>query len=211
MYPKHKNIPLSTIVAFILLSACRGGQKETVRLPAEGFDTAYFDVEDLRAVANDTKAVWFHFYDALGPDQSRGTVFAMGAFEDHRELYSVWGPWYRRYKALSGNGADCTKVLEGDALEQIRNLVAAGGEPYAAMFRIADVWALIDQIHEASGKGIRLTPRRTDDGLNWTMELEAVIISQGTATVVPVGSLVCTTPCPEYCGNPATNFLNRRI
>ena len=96
MYPKHKNIPLSTIVAFILLSACRGGQKETVRLPAEGFDTAYFDVEDLRAVANDTKAVWFHFYDALGPDQSRGTVFAMGAFEDHRELYSVWGPWYRR-------------------------------------------------------------------------------------------------------------------
>lgn len=203
-----RNIPPLAIASLLLLTHCGSGRVDAVEFSPGGFDAAYFDVEDLRAVANDDEVYWFHFYNALGPKSTNGTVIAMGAYKDHEELYSWYGPWYRRFIALADDGANCAKVIQSDALDQIRDLRDAGGEPFAAMFMVDEVWTMIQ---DARAEGVRLTPRRTDDDKNWTMLMEPVTFDRGTATVISGYSLTCTTPCPEFCGDPATYFLNMRL
>ncbi|HNE79456.1 MAG TPA: hypothetical protein PL010_07900 [Flavobacteriales bacterium] len=199
-----KRIPaLAAIITGMFLPACSGDVHTVSHLPDGGFTEAFFDLDDLRAVANDDKVHCFHFYNAHHDGEATGTVLAMGAYESHEELYSWSGPWYRRYKGLVGGGADCVKMIKSDAKDDILNL----GEikPFAAVFTVTDVLGLITKV---GADGIRLTPMMAN-ATTWTMALEPVKFEDGRAEVIGTERLVSTTPCPEVCGEPPTYFLHR--
>ena len=203
---RSNHLPAITIL--VLLSGCR--DEPGVTGPTDpGFSEAYFDEEDLGTVMENGKAAYLHCYNVITEKGGEhGSVIAMGADKDHEELYAwLGGPWYRCFEALNGNEADCDRLAEDGAMSRVRYLRMAGLTSYAAVFEATDVKRQLDM---DDCNGVKLVGERNDG--YWTMRMFPVKIERDTAIVLGDTSneLVCTDPCPTYCGNTPSYFLNCR-
>lgn len=208
----------SQVLGVLALTSCVLFFGSCTERPAEitwsdpGFTEAYFDRKQLDELSDDSKMEYFHFYNVLPErDAEVGSVMAMGAYGDHKEVYSyIGGPWYRMYESLSGTRTICDRLTSDGAEEKVSHLRRAGLTPYAAVFTRKEVMNAFDALSECNA--IRLTPVRTEDDRYWTMRITPVRIEDGVARVVggTEDERMSTNPCPTYCGLTPSYFVHCR-
>ena len=138
----------SQVLGVLALTSCALFFGSCTERPAEitwsdpGFTEAYFDRKQLDELSDDSKMEYFHFYNVLPErDAEVGSVMAMGAYGDHKEVYSyIGGPWYRMYESLSGTRTICDRLTSDGAEEKVSHLRRAGLTPYAAVFTRKEVF-----------------------------------------------------------------------
>ena len=198
-------------IVILLIAGCGYEPTEHGTAGEPGFREAFFDADLLEDLMDNKKCAVIRFYSIRrSADDEGGSVMAMSADLKGEDCYSWWfGPWYKAYDKLRGDGADFRSLTVGDAEEATRFMRDAGYTPYAVNFDKKDVRRVLEV---ASCYGVQLLPELTPDGRLWTMRLIPVEIKDGVATRVgdSEDELVATEPCPTFCGGRPEYYVNMR-
>ncbi|MBK7384506.1 MAG: hypothetical protein IPI81_14425 [Flavobacteriales bacterium] len=200
-----------SVIVILLIAGCGYDPSEHGTAGEPGFREAFFDSDLLEDLMDDKKCVVIRFYSIRrSADDVSGSAMAMSSDLSGEDRYSWWfGPWYKAYEELRGDGADFRNLKVGDAEEATRFMRDAGYTPIAANFKKEEIRTVLAL---KSCNGVQLLPELTPDGRLWTMRLIPVEIKDGTATRVGdrEDELVATEPCPTFCGGRPEYYVNMR-
>lgn len=156
---------------------------------------------------SDPSCAKLRFYNARrDANDTKGTGIAIAVKSTGAEIYNGTTLKYRMYERINSASTIVTQLTRAEAVTRIGYVKSANEKSYGVDFTKNQVQAMLGS---AGCNGIRLVPERLATGM-YTMRMQPANINNGSFTQLPAPpSVLCTEPCPTFCGAPPSTYINQ--